>query len=73
MNAVPACALSLQAEPRRPILSDRQCDELYCIGRLHAHQHVMLTLRLRLRHSSANAAGVADGLASDIEDHVAGL
>ena len=53
--------------------ADRHRHEVRVVGALHAHQHVVLALRLRIGKRLAQIAGVADALAGDVENDVAGL
>src|SRR6202030_2441878 len=54
-------------------IAERQRDEARSVALLHAHQHLMLALRLGIAQRLAHVADIGDRLAADIEDHGAGL
>src|SRR5215210_4627124 len=57
---------------RRSTASERDCDELRVLARLHAKQNRPLAARLRIREGLADFFRTGDALAGDIENHVPG-
>src|SRR5271169_6817726 len=52
-------------------LAERQSDEPRRVADLHAHENIVLALRLRLAERLTHIAGIGDSLAANIEDDVA--
>jgi len=57
--------------PSRSGVSHGQGNELHLIAGLQADQHVVFTCRLGVVQRAAHVTHARDGLAADIEDHVA--
>src|SRR5215216_811334 len=51
----------------------RQCDELRCLARFHAHQHGPLAAGAGVVERGTHLGRTRNRLAGDFEDHVAGL
>src|ERR1700732_2851930 len=54
-------------------IAERQRHEARGVALLHAHQHLMLALRLGIDQRLAHIADMGDRLAADVEDDGAGL